>query len=90
MSLFYNFLINVCLRKIKDNHIFSFSIMYDGQEYLIIFHSKKYIIDNSISGRDISNNHLRKIFVNLYALIQLKIDNMYPYYYKQLNIDYIN
>ena len=90
MSTFDDFLINVCLRKIKYNRIFPFSIMYDGQEYLIIFHSKNYILDNSISGRDISNNNLRKVFVNLDALLQLKIDIMYPLHYKQLNIDYIN
>ena len=64
--------------------------MYDGQEYLIIFYRKNYILDNSISGRDISNNNLRKVYVDLDALLQLKIDNMYQYYYKQLNIDYIN
>ena len=51
MSTFYDFLINVCLRKIKDNHIFPFSIMYDDQKYLIILHSKNHILDNSISGR---------------------------------------
>ena len=90
MSTFYDFLINVCLRKIKDNHIFPFSIMYDGQEYLIIFHSKNYILDTSISRRDISNNNLRKVYVNLDALLQLKIDNMYPFYYNQCNNYYIN
>ena len=90
MSTFYDFLINVCLSKIKDNHIFPFSIMYDGQEYLIIFQRKIYIFDNSISGRDISNNNLRKVYVNLDALLQLKIDNMYPYYYNQCNKYNIN
>ena len=48
MSSVYDFLIDVCSRKMKNNQFSPFNVMHNGQEYLIIFDSKKYIIDNDI------------------------------------------
>ena len=90
MSSLYEYLLYVCLRKMKYNQLSPFCIIYDGQEYLIIFNSTKYIIDNGISYNSTPNNHQKVIYANYDNLLHAKTDIMYPYYYKQLNIDYIN
>ena len=90
MSSVYDFLINACFRKLKRNQFSPFSVMYNDQEYLLIFDSKKYIIDNDISKMGTSNARRLVIHVDFDSFVQseTETDDMYSIYYKQLSNTY--
>ena len=77
MSSVYDFLIKACLRKIKSNQFSPFSVMHNGQEYLIIFKSKYYVLDNDISNFDTSNNRRIVVHANFDSFVQSETDDMY-------------
>ena len=88
MSSVYDFLVKACLCKLKRNQFSPFSVMYNGQEYLIIFKSNYYVLDNDISNFDTSNNRLLVIHANFDSFVQSETDDMNSIYYIQLNNTY--
>ena len=75
MLSFYDYLTNVCLRKIKNNQIFPFYIMHNNHKFLIIFKSSD-CDDETIDcdaikiSKSNSDYHLT-IYANLDLLMQL-------------------
>ena len=74
MLSIYDYLINVCLRKIKKNQFASFYIILNGIEYKIIF--KNYDCDDETIDFDAikiskSSDYYPTIYANLDRLMQL-------------------